>query len=326
VFVTTTGDVGIGTSTPAVRLDVKTNSSGQASARLQNSSATGYSAIEYLNNAGNVGLFFGIDNAASTTRLNSINNIVILTNNVERMRVTTDGKLGIGTASPSDKFHFFENTDASTLFTVENSNPGPLAASAIRAKSDSALAGLVAHSSGKTVSRFGQTLGSWVELLQATGNGLIIGTQFDKPLILGTNSVNRIHVTASGDVGIGTTAPASKLHVNGGDIRVSGGSFIDDGVTLNAPDYVFEPNYKLMPLEKLREFVAQEKHLPNVPNAREVKEQGLNLSQFQMRLLEKIEELTLYTLSQQDQLVSLHKENSELKDRLEALEGVHQQK
>src|SRR6185295_2232162 len=128
----------------------------------------------------------------------------------------------------------------------------------------------------------------------------------------------------AGSVGIGTTAPSSKLHVNGGDIRVSGGSFIDDGVTLNAPDYVFEPNYTLMPLEELRKFITQEKHLPNVPNAREVKEQGLNLSQFQMRLLEKIEELTLYALSQQEQIGSLHKENSELKERLEALEGALQ--
>jgi hypothetical protein len=128
-----------------------------------------------------------------------------------------------------------------------------------------------------------------------------------------------------GSVGIGTTAPSSRLHVNGGDVRVSGGSFIDDGVTLNAPDYVFEPNYKLMPLEELRKFVAQEKHLPNVPNAREVKEQGLNLGQFQMRLLEKIEELTLYALSQQEQIGSLHKENSNLKERLEALEGALQQ-
>jgi len=128
-------------------------------------------------------------------------------------------------------------------------------------------------------------------------------------------------------VGIGTTAPSSKLHVNGGDIRVSGGSFIDDGVTLNAPDYVFEPSYTLMPLEKLREFVAQERHLPNVPNAREVKEQGLNLSQFQMRLLEKVEELTLYTLTQneqlsaqQEQIARLAQQNIGLLERLAALE------
>ena len=108
-----------------------------------------------------------------------------------------------------------------------------------------------------------------------------------------------------GSVGIGTAAPASKLHVHGGDIRVSGGSFIDDGVTLFAPDYVFEPDYELMPLDQLAAFVRREKHLPNVPKAAEIRASGLNLSQFQMRLLEKIEELTLYTLAQQEQIAAL---------------------
>jgi hypothetical protein len=145
----------------------------------------------------------------------------------------------------------------------------------------------------------------------------------------GKNYIRGITILADngGSVGIGTATPSSKLHVNGGDIRVSGGSFIDDGVTLNAPDYVFEPSYKLMPLEELREFVTQEKHLPNVPNAREVKESGLNLSQFQMRLLEKVEELTLYTLtqderlsSQQDELLRLREQNVLLQQRLAALE------
>jgi len=335
VYVGSNGNVGLGTATPALRLDVKANAAGNAVARFQNSSATGFSGIEFLNNAGTAAAFLGTDNANANTRFNSFNNypIVILTNNVERMRVTTDGKLGIGTASPSDKFHFFENTNASTLFTVENSNTGPLAASALRAKSDSALAGLVAHGSAKTISRFGQTLGGWAELAQATGNGLIIGTQADKPLILGTNNVNRIHITAAGDVGIGTTAPLSLLHVNGGDIRVSGGSFIDDGVTLNAPDYVFEPSYSLMPLAELREFVAREKHLPNVPAAADIKKEGLNLGRFQMRLLEKIEELALYTLKQEEQIreqqehvQSLRDENCELKARLEALEKALQPK
>jgi len=208
------GNIGLGTLTPAVRLDVKTTDAGKATQRLQNSSATGFSGTEYLNNAGTIGLFFGIDNAASTTRLNSTNSnpIVILTNGTERMRVTSAGSLGIG-----------------------------------------------------------------------------------------------------------TTTPSSKLHVNGGDIRVSGGSFIDDGVTLNAPDYVFEPSYSLMPLAQLREFVSREKHLPNVPTAADIKKQGLDLSKFQMRLLEKVEELALYTLAQDEHVRSLSDENQALKARLNAL-------
>jgi len=97
------GSIGLGTLTPAVHLDVKANDAGKATERLQNSSATGYSGIEYLNQAGTVISFLGVDNAASTTRLNSTNSypLVILTNSVERMRVTSGGNVGIGTASPT---------------------------------------------------------------------------------------------------------------------------------------------------------------------------------------------------------------------------------
>jgi hypothetical protein len=75
-----------------------------------------------------------------------------------------------------------------------------------------------------------------------------------------------------------------------------------------------------MPLAELREFISREKHLPNVPSAAEIRNGGLNLSQFQMRLLEKIEELALYTLEQEEDLRSLREENRELEARLEALE------
>jgi hypothetical protein len=93
IDVAASGNVGIGTASPAVRLDVKTSSNGAAVGRVQNSSATGYSGFEYLNNAGNVALYIGTDNASANTRFNSINNfpIVILTNGAERIRFPSPG-------------------------------------------------------------------------------------------------------------------------------------------------------------------------------------------------------------------------------------------
>jgi hypothetical protein len=138
-----------------------------------------------------------------------------------------------------------------------------------------------------------------------------------------------MHVTDPGNVGIGTTTPQEKLHVIG-NIRASGS--ITANVTSpeeELPDYVFEQDYNLMPLEDLEKFVAKEKHLPNIPAASEIKEKGLNLGEFQMRLLEKVEELTLYTVQQgkanREQATALERKDAEiatLNARLAAVEQI----
>ena len=74
------------------------------------------------------------------------------------------------------------------------------------------------------------------------------------------------------------------------------------GTQLNVPDYVFEEDYELMSLEDLDAYVKEQHHLPDVPSEATIKAEGLNVTKTQMLLLKKIEELTLYTIQQQEQI------------------------
>jgi hypothetical protein len=143
-----------------------------------------------------------------------------------------------------------------------------------------------------------------------------------------TANEQRMIITNIGRVGIGTLNPQQLLEV-AGVVRATG--FQVGATNLNVPDYVFEPNYKLLPLKQLATYVEKEKHLPEIPSAREIEARGLDLSEMQMRLLKKVEELTLYTLQQEEKLSSLQRQNRRLKtqnqqlsQRLSAIEAAIQ--
>lgn len=78
-------------------------------------------------------------------------------------------------------------------------------------------------------------------------------------------------------------------------------------------DYVFDEKYSLMPMEELEDFVSSNKHLPNIPSAEEVSKNGFDLAKMDAKLLEKIEELTLYMLEQQKQIIALEAELKTIK-------------
>lgn len=116
-------------------------------------------------------------------------------------------------------------------------------------------------------------------------------------------------ITYDGNVGIGTNSPGNyKLAVDGSILAKS----IDVEATWS--DFVFEDDYNLLSLEDVRSFIAENKHLPDIPSAQEVEENGINVGEIQSKLLQKIEELTLYVLQVSD-------ENVALKDRIDALEN-----
>ncbi len=102
----------------------------------------------------------------------------------------------------------------------------------------------------------------------------------------------------------GSDTLTAALQIKGhADVYIPNGNLYVKGSKMNVPDYVFKDNYKLMPLDELKAFVQKNNHLPGVVSAEEVGKAGVvNLSGLQMTLLEKVEELTLYTLQQEEQI------------------------
>lgn len=129
------------------------------------------------------------------------------------------------------------------------------------------------------------------------------------PLCLKTDG----SIVMKGKVGINTenTTADYTLAVDGGIITTK--VFIQD--VDDWPDYVFEDTYKLMPLRELKKFVADNKHLPDMPSESEIVEQGYDIQEIQQALLKKIEELTIYTLQQQEEIDALKRMIDKLKEK-----------
>jgi len=122
-------------------------------------------------------------------------------------------------------------------------------------------------------------------------------------------------VFGNGKIGIGTTAPQSELAVKG-TITAQ-----EVEVTINGwADYVFQNKYSLKPLPEVEQFIKKNKHLPEVPSEKEVRQNGNNLGKMDAILLQKIEELTLYAIDQNKSIEQLKKEIIVLNKKIENIE------
>ncbi len=116
-------------------------------------------------------------------------------------------------------------------------------------------------------------------------------------------------IRSNGNIGIGIMQPMERLSVNGkikaSEIRVDGAG---------APDYVFDESYKVPTLAEVESYIKINKHLPEVPSAKEFERDGMAVGEMNKLLLKKIEELTLHLIEKdktlrdvQERLLKLEK-------------------
>ena len=150
-------------------------------------------------------------------------------------QVTTTDKVGIGTHTPGSNaglsgtqeavLHVVSTENKNSILLIQNMTNDSNVAPLVRTMADVASQNFQSHASSRTISRFGVTLGGWNEFLAVGGNGLIFGTLGNVPLILGTNTTNRVQIAGTGEVGIGV-APET-----GVKLKVSGNAHFDGTVT-----------------------------------------------------------------------------------------------
>ena len=143
------------------------------------------------------------------------------------------------------------------------------------------------------------------------------GTAHNGGIYLGTDDNQyTLWVQQNGNVGIGTYNPGNwKLAVNG-KIRTK-----EVKVEIkNWSDFVFYKNYNLPSLKDVENHIKANGHLKDIPSAKEVKENGVYLGEMDAKLLQKIEELTLYTIKQEKKIENQEKKYKEQEKKIKKLE------
>lgn len=239
----------------------------------------------------------------------SDSDLKLQTNGLSRLSIlNSNGNVGVGTVTPKSRLHI--TSEVRTALKVG----GPRATGAAIADiylepSDGGSVG------GARYWNWSFRSDSWSsapgDLVLYSHNGI----DYTSPVIFQSDGdvafVTGNGASRFGNVGIGTASPDEKLTVKGTihaqEVRVDLNGVI-------APDYVFKKDYNLMSIIEIDKFIKEEGHLPNIPSASDMEKDGVKLKEMNLKLLEKIEELTLYTISQEKRLTKLEEQNKVLMD------------
>jgi hypothetical protein len=307
--------------------------------------------------------FIGTKNAACF-RLKS--------NNLERMRISANGNIGLGTAIPTERldvngnisltgdliFKGYINTQDTNLRLLSVNKDGVTSTQSLSFVRDFPYIGdcyqkLYSLDGGFTYVPV--TMASWANRVSGSKSILYTGSTCASWVGIGTDNPNtRLEVVGDGHFATSlyvgtldlnqksglyienkTLAGGQKLFNNLLLVKNSSGNKIlqlnDNGLLQTReivtdtdvwPDYVFEKEYNLKPLYEVKSFINKHGHLPNVPKASEITENGINLGNMAKVTMEKVEELTLYLIQQQE---LLEKQQKQLEQQQRLIEKQQQQ-
>ncbi len=226
------------------------------------------------------------------------------------------GKLGLGNTNPTARLHVSAvNEDAFIVQVGGNSK--------LRVNANSSVSIGTANEGPENGLYVNGNTGMGVSLPLSK---LHVNTSGQDALIVQVdgNSKLRVHENGSVSVGSATSGPANGLYVNGNvnigasagatgyKLAVDGKAIVEElKVQLSGswPDYVFEHDYELKALGEVKTFIAENGHLPGIPAASEIEAQGgFEVGDMQRRMMEKIEELTLYIIALEEEMESLKAE------------------
>lgn len=242
--------------------------------------------------------------------------IAIRTSNIDRAFINYDNGLLIGTL-PTTNLNLYTNNlprleiAGSTGYAVFNNRLGIGASPAsgimvVDGTGDAATETISVNDENPLIQL--KASGVNIGFLQVAADDVKLGlsaTNATGKLILRTGGLDRVFLDNSGNLSIGTDVVAAGYRLNvrgkimGEEIRIQ--------ALANWPDYVFEPGYQLKPLKEVADHIKTYNHLPGIPDAAEVAKDGFDMGGMQAKLLEKIEELTLYLLEANERIEQLEK-------------------
>jgi len=312
-------NVGIGTSTPSTKLDVigtvkiqSSNSNYDENLRLLPSLSSDYSSIALGAVNGNSGTGTG---QWTLVRYPAMNNFMfsLRYNTTDYFNVLTNGNVGLGTMNPSSKLSVLGGLSKLTLTGI-----------------DGTFDNLIKYGHRSDLESQTSYSNRWHGIDATITAGNASDNKLKFRLYAGSSAnlepADVMTLVGNGNVGIGIVNPTNKLDVNGTihskEVKVDMNGW---------SDFVFKKDYTLPTLQEVEKHIAEKGHLGNIPSEEEVLKNGINLGEMNSKLLQKIEELTLYVIeqnkklqNQEKEIIKLNEDNAdlvEIRKRLNKIES-----